>query len=187
MATEGEILIPFAVHTAKFGYDWSNVPEGMSREELDACYRAAIVRKPEYLEVGRVISGVAEAGGRKFAFSIQVAEAWDANGRNAEYGAFAFAPAIVAERLDMERLLAREEFRTPSRTPPKGIACGFVAAATSESSGDGVSAAPEGSVPLALPVGQSRRDDDGEIDWLSVLIWAFSAIAAIVAIVAACR
>ena len=197
MPTENEILIPFAVHTAKFGYDWSKVPEGMTREELDACYRVAIERKPEYLAVGEVVSGVAEARGRKFVFSIQIAEAWDANGRNAEYGAFAFVPALVANRLYLNGLLARDEFRTPSRTPPTSISCEIVRVppVCNPLTRPVAAAAPR---PTPAPSAQEpprpapavRRMPsaiDGETDWLNVAIWAASAIAALIAIIAACR
>ena len=186
MATDGEIRIPFAVHTAKFGYDWSNVPEGVTRAELDACYRAAITRKPEYLAVGEVVSGVAEAKGRRFAFSIQVAEAWDANGRNAEYCAIAFAPPLVADRLDLQSLLKRDEFRVPSRTPPKSVPCGFRPAAATALRPASVTSAQE-PPRLAPVVRRAPSAIDGETDWLNVAIWAASAIAALIAIIAACR
>ena len=176
----GNLLIPFAVHTAKFGYDWSNVPEGVTRDELDACYRAAIARKPEYLAVGEIVSGVAEAKGRRFAFSIQVAEAWDANGRNAEYCAIAFAPPLVADRLDLQALLERDEFRVPSRTPPKRVPCGFRSAAATAP--HPMSAPPVQEAPCPAPSAV-----DGETDWLNVAIWALSAIAALIAIIAACK
>ena len=195
----GNLLIPFAVHTAKFGYDWSNVPEGMTREELDACYRVAIERKPEYLAVGEVVSGVAEARGRKFVFSIQIAEAWDANGRNAEYGAFAFVPALVADRLYLDGLLARDEFRTPSRTPPTSVSCEIVRVPPVFNPLARPSAVPpprlrpaptvqEPPRPTPTPaVSRAPSAIDGETDWLTVLVWAASAIAALVAIIAACK
>lgn len=185
-AVPGNLLIPFAVHTAKFGYDWSNVPEGVTREELDACYRAAIARKPEYLAVGEVVSGIAAAKGRTFAFSIQVAEAWDANGRNAEYCAIAFAPPLVADRLDLQTLLERDEFRVPNRTPPKSVPCGFrPAAATAPRPAPSPSA--QEPPRLAPAVRRMPSAIDGETDWLNVAIWAASAIAALIAIIAACR
>ena len=186
MATEGEILIPFAVHTAKFGYDWSNVPEGVTREELDACYRVAIARKPEYLAVGEIVIGVAEAKGRRFAFSIQVAEAWDANGRNAEYCAIAFAPPLVADRLDLKSLLERDEFRVPNRTPPKSVLCGFRPASATAPRPAPVPPAQE--PPRLAPVARRAPSAiDGETDWFNVAIWAASAIAALIAIIAACK
>ena len=182
----GNLLIPFAVHTAKFGYDWSNIPDGMTRAELDACYRAAVAKKPEYLEPGQVVSGVTSAGDRKFAYSIQVAEAWDANGRNAEYSAFAFIPTILADRVFFEGLLRREEFRTPSRTPPKSVPCEIVR--VPPVSGLPVSAPVAPEVPPPSPaVRRAPSAIDGETDWLNVAIWAASAIAVLVALIAACK
>ncbi len=189
MASDGEIRIPFAVHTAKFGYDWSNIPDGMTRAELDACYRAAVAKKPEYLEPGQIISGVTSAAGRRFAYSIQVAEAWDANGRNAEYSAFAFIPAILSDRLFVEGLLARDEFCRPNRNPPTSVPCEIVH--VPPVAGLPISAPP---APSALeapkPTAVVRRAPsaiDGETDWVNVLIWICSAVAALIAIIAACK
>lgn len=183
------LRIPFAVHTAKFGYDWSNVPEGMTRKELDACYRAAIAAKPEYLEPGQIISGVASAVGRKFAYSIQVAEAWDANGRNAEYSAFAFIPAILADRLFVEGLLKRDEFCRPNRNPPTSVPCEIVHVPPNAGIAAPTPIAP--SAPEApKPAPSVRRPTsaiDGETDWVNVLIWICSAVAALIAIIAACK
>lgn len=189
MPTDNEIRIPFAVHTAKFGYDWSNIPDGMSRKELDACYRAAIAAKPEYLEPGRIISGVTSAVGRRFAYSIQVAEAWDANGRNAEYSAFAFIPAILSDRLFVEGLLARDEFCRPNRNPPTSVPCEIVhvpPVAGLPISAPPVPSAPEAPKPTAV-VRRAPSAIDGETDWVNVLIWVFSAVAVIVALIAACK
>lgn len=116
-----ELAIPFAVHTAKFGYDWSEIPSGLTRADLDACYRRAIARKPEFLKPGEVVVGVFVEAGRIVAFAIQIANAWDSSGRDAEYGAFAILRREDAAKVDFEALLSQDAFLTPSRNPPAEI------------------------------------------------------------------
>lgn len=115
--------VPFAVHTAKYGYDWSSIPLGMTRADLDACYRRATAQKPEFMERGDVVSGVFAQGGRVVAFLVQIAANWDSNGRDAEYGAFAFLSATDVAGVDFRELLDRDEFRVPNRQPPASIRC----------------------------------------------------------------
>ena len=210
----GNLLIPFAVHTAKFGYDWSCVPEGLTRDELDACYRLAAERRPQVLEIGTVITGTLVCGRLKFAFSTQIAKGWDANGRNAEYSAFAFLPAFVdLERTDFTEFLAREEFRTPSRQPPKAIPCRLKmplrtvapertvnpapsrpVTRVSDQSSDhfgrvwtGASAA-EPATPSPMPVWADKGEPESpSTNWLSVVLWLSAAIIVLIALISACR
>lgn len=118
MTEKSALEIPFAVHTAKYGYDWSSIPAGMTREELDAHYRQAAVLKPEFLRAGEVVSGVFAHDGRVVVYLIQVARGWDSNGRDAEYSAFAFLSYAEAGKVDFRALLDRDEFRVPRRDPP---------------------------------------------------------------------
>lgn len=179
----GNLLIPFAVHTAKFGYDWSCVPEGLTRDELDACYRAAVARRPAVLEIGQVVTGVLACGRLKFAFSLQIAKDWDANGRNAEYGAFAFLPSFAdLERTDFSELLGRREFRVPDRQPPDSVPWRPPAAAPSVPPSFRAPENQASAVRAEEPAVQRRQTD-----WTSVSIWAVSIAVTIAAIVAACR
>lgn len=190
MATDGNLLIPIVVHTAKFGYDWSYVPDGLTRDELDACYRLAVERRPEVLEVGTVIDGVLACGRLKFAFSMQLAKDWDANGRNAEYSVFAFLPSFVdLERTDFTEFLARDEFRTPSRQPPKSVPWRFTAPIPSA---DRTSPSP---VPPQSPSDEkparnwlmTAEPESPSTNWLNVALWLGAAVVVIMALISAFR
>ena len=121
MTATDVLSFPFVVHTATYGYDWSSVPDGLSRAELDDTYRRAAALKPEFMSVGDTVAGVLAQGGRVVAFRFQVAPGWDANGRDAAYDAFAFLPSAVARRVDFRALLDDAVFRVPSRNPPSRV------------------------------------------------------------------
>ncbi len=121
MPSVHELRFPFAVHTARYGYDWSAVPPGLSREELDSVYRLAVSRRPEFLPEGAFVFGVLAREGLAAVFRLQVAQAWDANGRDAEYAAFVFVPQTDWRRVDFAVLLDDPALCRPLRSPPREL------------------------------------------------------------------
>lgn len=112
----------FSVYTATNGYDWSNIPEGSERADLDFYYRKAVERKPDFMSSGDVVKGVFACNNIIAAFCIQVIKHWDSFGRDADYCAFAFLPYEDAYRVDFDALLAMPEFTTaPRHDPPTSI------------------------------------------------------------------
>ena len=184
---------PFAVYTATYGYGWSNVPAGLSREDLSDCYRLACAAKPQFLEEGQVVSGSFARGGLAVAFSIQLAKGWDVNGRDAEYGAFAFIPQGLAPAVDLKALLARPEFLEPMRRPPRTIAAVMRAASPASPSGVRRHPSPEPSADAerrADGPGRGTPDDEaGRTEpgcrWPVALAWLAAAVLVAAAVVSA--
>jgi len=114
--------LPTAVYTAYRGYEWSCLPEGVSREERDALYAQAAALRPEFPSAEDVRQGVVTCGHLAAAFRVWNVPAWDADGRSADYFAFAYFP-LFGEVSDDEvaALLEDPFFHIPEHTPPSRI------------------------------------------------------------------
>lgn len=122
MAGQDESLVlPFAVYTAWRGYDWSSVPEDVTREELDRLYRDIGARRPDFMGDGDSFGGVYCKDGLLAAFRMQCVPKWDSVGRDADYCAFAFMGLDVVRDIDFDALLAMDEFVRPVRAPRNGV------------------------------------------------------------------
>lgn len=110
--------LPTAVYTAYRGYEWSCLPEGVSREERDALYAKAAALRPEFPPADDVRQGVVACGSVAAVFRVWNVPAWDADGRSADYFAFAYFPRVgeVSDD-DAAALLADPFFHIPERTP----------------------------------------------------------------------
>jgi hypothetical protein len=110
--------LPTAVYTAYRGYEWSCLPEGVSREERDALYAKAAALRPEFPPADDVRQGVVTCGSVAAVFRVWNVPAWDADGRSADYFAFAYFPRVgeVSDD-DVAALLADPFFHIPERTP----------------------------------------------------------------------
>lgn len=179
---------PFAVYTAKFGYAWSNVPAGMTPEDMSVCYKRACASKPAFLEDGQTVSGTFAYKGHTVAFLIQVAKGWDANGRDAEYGAFAFIPFDKVAAVNLTALLAQREFREPDIAPPKTIVPGALCRVPE--AGKSVPEAEVGE-PRAASGGADSSDSSDTRHTaqsaLTVLLWIGAAILVTLALVSALK
>lgn len=119
---------PVAVHTAHYGYDWSQIPSGWTRERLDALYRRAVAcRGFNYESVS--CWGVLTEGEVAVAFRLGTAKAWDVNGRDAEYAVFVFIPFTSAAKVNFAALWQSAVMSEPSRTPAVEVENNFPAAA----------------------------------------------------------
>ena len=116
------ISIPASVFTAGRGYDWSTEPAGIERETMDELYRIATAGRDAFADDAAPATGVASDGKTAAAFSLMRARAWDSEGRDADYAAFAFVPCAKAARVDFAALLADDFFRVPNHEPPASIA-----------------------------------------------------------------
>ena len=189
---------PFAVYTAKFGYEWSNVPPGMTRGDMADCYKRASASKPEFLKDGETVSGTFVRNGFTVVFLIQVAKKWDANGRDAEYGAFAFIPLDKVASVDLKALLARREFHEPDRNPPRTVKAPCVSSAGASNVGRPSS--------LVRVSDEERRTSDGGrraedkvvgaraamqdargTNWLAALLWIGAAVLVVMALASAMK
>ena len=114
--------LPTAVYTAYRGYEWSCLPEGVSREERDALYAKAAALRPEFPPADDVRQGVVACGRLAAAFRVWNVPAWDADGRSADYFAFAYFP-VFGEISDdaVARLLEDPFFHIPERNAPSRI------------------------------------------------------------------
>lgn len=110
--------LPSAVYTAVRGYAWSKRPEGIPDQQLDALLAASMGTRGDFVADGIITKGVASICGMAAAFTIQRAHAWDSEGRDADYAAFAFIPADRCTDVDFADLLNDDFFKTPSRMPP---------------------------------------------------------------------
>ena len=116
------VPIPASVFTAGRGYAWSAEPAGIGREAMDALYRIASAGRNAFTDDAAPATGVASDGKIAAAFSLMRARAWDSEGRDADYAAFAFVPCADVARIDFAALLADGFFRAPDRSPPASLA-----------------------------------------------------------------
>lgn len=113
--------LPTAVYTAHRGYAWSNIPQGLTAENLDSFSRMIADARGDFPDPLAVDTGIVSDGRIAAAFTTQNVGNWDANGRSADYGAFVFFPAAVGRMIDFTALISNDFFWTPSRTPPDYI------------------------------------------------------------------
>ena len=116
------VSIPASVFTAGRGYDWSTEPAGIGREAMDELYRIATAGRDAFADDAAPTTGIASDGKTAAAFSLMRARAWDSEGRDADYAAFAFVPCADAARVDFAALLADDFFRVPNHEPTESIA-----------------------------------------------------------------
>lgn len=122
MAGQDESLVlPFAVYTAWRGYDWSSVPEDVTRAELDRLYRDIGQRRPDFMGAGDSFEGVYCRDGLLAAFRMQSVPKWDSVGRDADWCAFAFMGLDVVRAIDFDTLLAQDAFVRPVRAPHDAV------------------------------------------------------------------
>lgn len=119
---DGKSLLPTAVYTAWRGYDWSCVPEGVTREQMDALRAKAAARRPPFADAEVVTTGIVSDGSLAAVFAIHTVPAWDAVKRAADYAAFAFLPTAMLMGLNVRAVLGNPFFTTPTREPPAFIA-----------------------------------------------------------------
>ncbi len=117
-----ELQIPVAVFTAHRGYDWSKLPDFISRDEADSLFEKIMSVKTVYCEgelpVGDAFKGVLYTDGMyAFAFRLMTAEKWDQAKRNANYCACAFVSRDKFKEVDFERLLDMDYFKNPIANP----------------------------------------------------------------------
>ncbi len=115
------VRVYFSVYTANNGYNWSSIPEGNERADLDWFYQKAVAYKPDFMVPGDVVMGVFAYNGTVAAFRIQIVPEWDCYRRSAEYCAFGFIPVDDARHINFEELLERKEFVEPTHEPPEWI------------------------------------------------------------------
>ena len=115
-------LLETAVYTAYRGYAWSRTPDGLSVSGLEALYRLASAGRSDFPSPTEVTCGVVSDGSVAAAFTIRSVPNWDAEGRAADYAAFAFVPCAEAGEIDFRALLATPFFAQPERTPPATLA-----------------------------------------------------------------
>ena len=115
------IAIPLSVFTAGHGYAWSAQPAGIGREAMDELYRIATAGRDAFADDAAPTTGIASDGKTAAAFSLMRARAWDSEGRDADYAAFAFIPCAEAAKVDFAALMEDDFFHTPTRVPPTCI------------------------------------------------------------------
>jgi len=115
------VSIPASVFTAGHGYAWSAQPAGIGREAMDELYRIATAGRDAFADNAAPTTGITSDGKTAAAFSIMRARAWDSEGRDADYAAFAFVPCADAARIDFAALLTDNFFRVPNHEPPASI------------------------------------------------------------------
>lgn len=115
------VQIPVAVFTAHRGYDWSKLPDFVSRDEADSLFEKVMSVKTTYcddlLPYGDSFKGVLYEGKYAFAFRLRTAEKWDQAKRDSNYCACAFIPHDMLKDVDFERLLDMVFFRTTTHAP----------------------------------------------------------------------
>lgn len=116
------LTLPTSVYTATRGYAWSAVPAGLAPADLEAFLVDATKDRPDFEDEAAAAAGVIVRRGVVAPFSVRRARRWDAEGRDADYAAFAFCSAPDAAAVDFAALLADPFFTVPSRTPPARLA-----------------------------------------------------------------
>lgn len=119
-----------AVYSAWRGYSWNRLPRGLDEARLDALYALAASERGEFPDPDAVTTGVVADREIAAAFSIRTAPSWDDQGRDSEYGAFAFFKCHEAEMIDVPTLLAHSFFRHPARETPDFLTIPAIPAAT---------------------------------------------------------
>lgn len=116
-----KLQIPVAVFTAHRGYDWSKLPDFVSRDEADSLFEKVMSVKTGYcddlLPYGDSFKGVLYEGKYAFAFRLMTAEKWDQAKRDSNYCACAFIPHDMLKEVNFERLLDMGFFRTTTHVP----------------------------------------------------------------------
>lgn len=107
------LTLPTSVYTATRGYAWSAVPAGLAPADLEAFLADATKDRPDFEDEAAASAGVIVRRSVVAPFSVRRARRWDAEGRDADYAAFAFCSAPDA---------ADPFFTAPSRTPPACLA-----------------------------------------------------------------
>ena len=125
------VHIPVSVFTATRGYDWSAMDGKIDRETMDGLYRIASAARPAFAEDPAPVLGVAADGKTAAAFALLRARAWDSEGRDCDYAAFAFVPCSEAANVDFAALVEDGFFHTPAHTPPAFI--GYAGPASAKS------------------------------------------------------
>ena len=110
-----------AVYTAVHGYNWSNVPEGLSRERLDRLLDLAMEDAPEFPPPDFTSAGVVSDGETAAVYTLREVENWDSVGRSAQYAAFAFPTFEELSTIDIAALLTDPFFTVPSHEPPAAL------------------------------------------------------------------
>lgn len=115
------VEIPVAVFTAHRGYDWSKLPDFVSRDEADSLFEKVMSVKTTHCDglllYGDSFEGVLYEGKYAFVFRLMTAEKWDQAKRDSKYCACAFIPYDMLKDVDFERLLDMVFFRTTTHTP----------------------------------------------------------------------
>ncbi len=129
-ASDHPLRLATAVYSAWRGYAWNRLPPGLDEARLDALYTLAASERGEFPDPDAVTAGVVADREVAAAFTIQTAPAWDDQGRDSEYGAFAFFRCREAAMIDIATLLAQSFFRCPARETPEYLTVPAVPAAT---------------------------------------------------------
>lgn len=115
------VEIPVAVFTAHRGYDWSKLPDFVSRDEADSLFEKVMSVKTTYcdglLPYGNSFEGVLYEGKYAFVFRLMTSEKWDQAKRDSNYCACAFIPHEILKEVDIERFLKMEYFLMTSYNP----------------------------------------------------------------------
>lgn len=126
----GMIEIPSAVYTARYGYEWTELPSWIAKAEADEWHKE-INRLRESggheLKDDEAFEGVLYRRGKEYAvaFRIFCAKKWDQANRDASYCACAFVKCEHFGEIDFGRLLKHAHFIKPSRNPEARIECGI--------------------------------------------------------------
>jgi len=115
-------FLPTAVYTAWRGYAWTALPPGLTREDRDDLYQRAAALRPDFPSADDVRQGVVTNGNVGAVFRVWNVPSWDADGRSADYFAFAYFPVTGEVSEDgVARLLEDPFFHIPERNPPEMV------------------------------------------------------------------
>lgn len=113
--------IPFSVFTARHGYEWSNIPTGMTEAQLTGYREIISSTRPEYMKDGERFDGVLYDGNVIVVFTALRVPEWDLVKRTAHYYAVAFIPRKDCHLVNIDHLLNDDLFGKPTREPPSEI------------------------------------------------------------------
>ena len=113
--------IPFSVFTARHGYEWSNIPTGMTEAQLTGYREIISSTRPEYMKDGERFDGVLYDGNVIVVFTALRVPEWDLVKRTAHYYAVAFIPRNDCHLVNIDHLLNDDLFGKPTREPPSEI------------------------------------------------------------------
>lgn len=111
------LTLAACTYSAGHGYQWSNVPGGVTKAELDAIHRIAADFRGDFPLPEAVDAGVIVRGGLIAAYTIRNVPDWDFSGRASDYAAYALVPVEHAEKIDFTELLRDDFFTVPSKNP----------------------------------------------------------------------